>query len=289
MNCKKGDLVSIRDLSSSDIEEIYKLTKDLKANPVQDLLKKKTIAMIFEKPSNRTRVSFEVGMYQLGGHAISLGDATIQLGVRESIADAARTLSRYVDGIVIRTFAHSTVKEMAAHASVPVINALSDRSHPCQALADVYTLMEKKGDIKGLKLVFIGDGNNVARSLKVLCEKVGIHFILSAPKGYEMEDCALIRDPKEAVADADVIYTDVWASMGQEDEYKKRKKDFAKYQINEKLLEHARRDVLIMHCLPAHRGEEITDGVMESMNSIVFDQAENRLHVQKAVMVKLIG
>lgn len=281
-------LVSIDDLSLQDIEEIYRLTARLKQKPHEKLLEGKTIAMIFEKPSNRTRVSFEVGMFQLGGHAVSMVDSTIQLGKRESISDAAKTLSRYVDGIVIRTFEHVNVEEMARHATVPVINALSDYSHPCQALADIYTIIEKKGSAKGLKFVFVGDGNNVARSLNKLCKLMGTQFILSSPKGYDLEDCEIIRDPNEAVKDADIIYTDVWTSMGQEKEAKKRLKDFKKYQINRKLLANAKKDVLVMHCLPAHRGEEITDEVIDGKNSIVFDQAENRLHVQKAVLVRLL-
>jgi len=289
-------LVSIKDLSLDLIDDIYKLTAQLKANPLEKHLPGKTIAMIFEKPSNRTRVSFEVGMFQLGGHAVSLSEDAIQMGKRESIADVARTLSRYVDGIVIRTFAQEKVEQLAQHATVPVINALSDHTHPCQALADVYTIIEKRDNIKGLKLVFMGDGNNVARSLNELCKKTGIHFVLCCPKGYEMEDCEISYKPEEAVRGADVIYTDVWTSMGQEKESKKRLKDFAKFQVNEKLVSIARANCnspvpvpLVMHCLPAHRNEEITDGVIESQNSIVFDQAENRLHVQKAVMVKLMG
>ena len=293
------NLLSIQELSSSFIEEIYILAKELKKEPVKDLLKGKTAAMIFEKPSNRTRVSFEVGMFQLGGHAVSLSESMLQIGTRESEADVARTLSRYVDCIIYRTFEHSKVEEMAKYATVPVINALSDKAHPCQALADIYTIMEKLGaggrlPIQGVKIVFVGDGNNVARSLNELCKKTGIKFLLCCPKGYEMEDCEISYDPQSAVKDADVIYTDVWASMGQEKETKKRKKDFAKFQVNMDLIGAngrlpQRKLPLIMHCLPAHRGDEITNEVIESKNSIVFDQAENRLHVQKAVLVKLLS
>lgn len=307
------NLISIKDLSRSDINNIYQLTSDLKKAPLQQKLPGKTIALIFEKPSNRTRVSFEVGMFQLGGHAVSLSESMLGIGSRESEADVARTLSRYVNGIVYRTFEHDKVVEMAKYSSVPVINALSDLEHPCQALADVFTIRERvigwQGDrvqgkmdlgiLKGLKIVFVGDGNNVARSLALLCQKVGIEFVLSCPKGYELQDAGMpgcqdagvkiVRDPVEAVKGADVIYTDVWTSMGQEKEKAKRLKAFKKYQLNSKLVSAAKKDALIMHCLPAHRGEEITGDVIESKNSVVFDQAENRLHVQKAILVRLLG
>lgn len=282
-------LVSIIDLSPSEIEDIYKLAAELKQNPIGNSLKDKSIAMIFEKPSNRTRVSFEVGIFELGGNAISLQDNEIQLGKRESIADAAKTLSRYVDAIVIRTFNHHNIIEFANNSNVPVINALSDFSHPCQALSDIFTIKEKRKNLEGLKFVFVGDGNNVARSLNLLCKKMGINFVLSCPKKYEIEDTAIEYSPYDAIKNADVIYTDVWTSMGQEKESKKRKKIFSKYQINSKLVNSAKKDALIMHCLPAHRGEEITDDVIDGSNSIVFDQAENRLHVQKAILVKLLG
>ena len=282
------NLLSIQELSSSFMEDVYILAKELKKEPVKDLLRGKTVAMIFEKPSNRTRVSFEVGMFQLGGHAVSLSESMLQIGTRESEADVARTLSRYVDCIIYRTFEHSKVEGMAKYSTVPVINALSDKAHPCQALADIFTIREKFG-VRKIKIVFVGDGNNVARSLNELCKKTGIKFLLCCPKGYEMEDCEISYDPQNAVKDADVIYTDVWASMGQEKETKKRKKDFAGFQVNSKLLKAAKKNTLIMHCLPAHRGEEITADAIESKNSIVFDQAENRLHVQKAVLVKLLS
>ena len=287
------NLLSIQELSSSFMEDVYILAKELKKEPVKDLLRGKTVAMIFEKPSNRTRVSFEVGMFQLGGHAVSLSESMLQIGTRESEADVARTLSRYVDCIIYRTFEHSKVEGMAKYSTVPVINALSDKAHPCQALADIFTIREKFG-VRKIKIVFVGDGNNVARSLNELCKKTGIKFLLCCPKGYEMEDCEISYDPQNAVKDADVIYTDVWASMGQEKETKKRKKDFAKFQVNMDLIGAngrlpQRKLPLIMHCLPAHRGDEITNEVIESKNSIVFDQAENRLHVQKAVLIKLLS
>lgn len=283
------DLISIKDLSSAQAEEIFRLASELKKEPLGDSLRGKTVGMIFEKPSTRTRVSFETGVYQMGGHAVLLSDATVQLGKRETIADVGRTLSRYVNGVVIRTFEHEKVLELARYSSVPVINALSDFAHPCQALADVFTLIEKKGDVKNLKLVFMGDGNNVARSLNALSKMTGINFILCCPKGYEMENCEISHDPAQAVKGVDVIYTDVWTSMGQEKETKKRLKDFSAYQVNSDLIKASGRSPLIMHCLPAHRGEEITDEVIDGPNSIVFDQAENRLHAQKAVMSMLMG
>jgi ornithine carbamoyltransferase len=295
------NLLSIKELSASFIEDVYILATELKKEPVKDLLKGKTAAMIFEKPSNRTRVSFEVGMFQLGGHAVSLSESMLQIGTRESEADVARTLSRYVDCIIYRTFEHSKVEEMAKYATVPVINALSDKAHPCQALADIFTIREKSKiplDLargrqnpksKTIRLVFVGDGNNVARSLNELCKKTGINFLLCCPKGYEMEDCEVSHDPKMAVKDADVIYTDVWASMGQEKEKAKRAKIFQPYQINSQLACLAKDDYIFMHCLPAHRGEEVSAEVIDGPNSVVFDQAENRLHAQKAILVALLN
>ncbi|HON57450.1 MAG TPA: ornithine carbamoyltransferase, partial [bacterium] len=267
-------------------------------------LKGKTLAMIFEKPSTRTRVSFEVGMFQLGGHALYLNANDIQLRRGETIGDTAKTLSRYVDAIVIRTFDHNNVIDLAFQADVPVINALSDLLHPCQALADIYTLFEHRGQLQGLKIAYIGDGNNVAHSLMYGAAKVGIDISLACPKGYypnqyitekAMEDAkhskskiVITEDPYEAVKNADVIYTDVWASMGQEKEAADRKKIFMPYQVNKKLVDASKKDVLIMHCLPAHRGEEITDEVIDGPNSVVFDEAENRLHVQKSLLYLLI-
>jgi len=303
----KKDFVSIKDLSTKEIEEIFSLTDQLKKNKAKfnSVLAGKTLALIFQKPSNRTRVSFSVGMYQLGGNAIYLAPNEINLGVRESVEDVAKTLSRYVDGIVLRTFEHKNVVDLANFATVPVINGLSDFSHPCQALADVYTAKEKLKKIKGATLAYVGDGNNVCNSLLFACAKVGLNINAGCPKGFEpdkgvVEEAIAIakvngasvnvfNDPKEAVKGADVIYTDVWTSMGQEKEAEERKIIFKDYQVNSDLIKMANKDCLIMHCLPAHRGEEITDEAMESANSVVFDEAENRMHVQKAILIKLLG
>ncbi len=282
-------LLSINDLSKKEVEEIFSLSTKLKKRPFGRNLANKTIALVFEKPSTRTRVSFETGVYQLGGHIVVLNNESVRIGSRESLSDFSKTLSRYVDCIIVRTFEHQNLIEIKDNSSVPVINALSDYSHPCQALADIFTIKEKKKNLKNLKIVFVGDGNNVARSLNELCLILGIEFVLSCPIGYELENSKIVYDPFEAVKDADVIYTDVWTSMGQEKEAKKRKKIFKNYQVNSKLLSFSKKDVLIMHCLPAHRGEEITDDVIDSKNSIVFDQAENRLHVQKALLLKLLN
>jgi ornithine carbamoyltransferase len=302
----KKDLISIKDLTKEEIEDIFSLTDKLKkdrAKPGKELAGK-TLALIFQKSSNRTRVSFAVGMYQLGGYSIYLGPDEINLGVRESIKDAAKTISRYVDGIVLRTFEHKNVLEMAKFATVPVINGLSDFSHPCQALADVYTIREKLGDLKGINFAYIGDGNNVCNSLLFACSKLGINMNIATAKGYEPDGSVfkeakriaraanarinLFNKPQEAAKYADIIYTDVWTSMGQEKESEKRKKIFREFQVNKKLVNCAKRNALIMHCLPAHRGEEITDEVIDSKNSVVFDQAENRLHVQKAILCTLL-
>ncbi len=302
----KKDLISIKDLTKKEIEEIFSLTDKLKkdkAKPSRELTGK-TLALIFQKSSNRTRVSFAVGMYQLGGYSIYLGPDEINLGVRESIKDAAKTISRYVDGIVLRTFEHKNVLDMAKYATVPVINGLSDFSHPCQALADVYTIKEKLKDLKGITFAYIGDGNNVCNSLLFACSKLGINMNIASPKGYEPAQSVLIEaktiacyqnisinlfnKPQEAASDADIIYTDVWTSMGQEKESAKRKKVFKEFQVNKKLVGLAKKNTLIMHCLPAHRGLEITDEIIDSANSVVFDQAENRLHVQKAILCTLL-
>ncbi|MCU0665730.1 MAG: ornithine carbamoyltransferase [Candidatus Omnitrophica bacterium] len=302
----KKDLISIKDLSSAEINQLFDLTAQLKRNKnkFSRVLSGKTLALIFQKPSNRTRVSFEVGMYQLGGNSIYLSPGEINLGVRESIPDAAKTLSRYVDGIVLRTFAHKNVIELAKYADIPVINGLSDFSHPCQALADIYTVVEKLENVKGKTLAYVGDGNNVCNSLLFICAKTGMNINVAAPVGYkpdravveQAENIALpnkskvsiFSDPLKAVKGSDVIYTDVWTSMGQEKEALNRLKAFKGFQINQRLLAHAKKGVLVMHCLPAHRGEEITGEVMDSKNSVVFDQAENRMHVQKAVLIKLL-
>ena len=302
------DLLTINALTTEEIEDILTLSAELKAkqkNRQMDCpLIGRTLGMFFEKPSTRTRVSFEVGIYQLGGQAIVLPVSDLQIGRGETIADTARVLSRYIDAIVIRTFEHKIVEEWAEHASIPVINGLTDLHHPCQALADVFTIKEKKGNLNGLKLTYIGDGNNVAHSLIEICAKTGIDIVLACPKGYEpdkkivksaIEDAKkhgskieISSDPQKAAKDADVLYTDVWASMGQEKEHKKRLKIFKDYQLNKKLLKAAKPDALVMHCLPAHRGEEITEDVLEGTNSVIFDQAENRLHTQKAVMLRLM-
>jgi len=299
----KKDLISIKDLSLKEMEGIFNLTDKLKKEPgkFKKALESKTLALVFEKPSNRTYVSFAVGMYQLGGNSIYLGPEQIKLRVRETIKDVAKTLSRYVDGIALRTFDHENVVEMAKYATIPVINGLSDFSHPCQALADVYSIREKLKSLKGKTLAYIGDGNNVCNSLLYCCAKIGINMNVATPKGYEpsrlvLKESAkekgikinLFSQPEDAVKSADVIYTDVWASMGQEKEAEKRKQVFKKFQINKNLIKLAKKNVLIMHCLPAHRGEEITDEAIDSQNSIVFDQAENRMHVQKAILIKLL-
>ncbi|MDD5450145.1 MAG: ornithine carbamoyltransferase [Candidatus Omnitrophica bacterium] len=298
--------ISISDLTKKEIEDIFSLTDEVKAKKdrFKEALNGKSLALIFQKPSNRTRVSFEAGMTQLGGHAIYLGPDDIKLGVREAIKDVAKVLSGYVDGIVARTFSHNDVLELAQNAAVPVINGLSDLMHPCQAMADVYTIREKLGGLSGIKLAFVGDGNNVLNSLLQCAVKIGINMSIAAPKGYEpkkeiikgaMADAAksgsrvfFTNDPADAAKDAQVLYTDVWTSMGQEKEYKKRLNDFKGFQVNKKLLAFAKKGCLVMHCLPAHRGEEITDEVLDGPNSIVIQEAENRLHVQKAILLKLL-
>ncbi len=303
----KKDLVSIKDLSAQEIKDIFILTDKLKKcpNKFKNVLSGKTMALIFQKPSNRTRVSFDVGMYQLGGNSIYLSPSEINLGVRESIKDVARTLSRYVSGIVLRTFEHKNVVELAKYATVPVINGLSDFSHPCQALADVYTLREANRKIEGMNFAYVGDGNNVCHSLMYACSKLGINIRIATPKGYEPlnevlaeteafakdsgSEVILSNDPFDAVKGANVIYTDVWTSMGQEKEADERRKIFKDFQINQKLVNLGSKDVLVMHCLPAHRGEEITDEVIDGTSSVVFDEAENRMHVQKAILIKLLN
>jgi ornithine carbamoyltransferase len=305
----KKDLLAIADLTPKDIAKILKRSAVLKKMQNQgkdhQTLKGKSLGMIFEKSSTRTRVSFEVGMFQLGGLALFLSPDDLQIGRGETIADTARTLSRYLDGIMIRTFAQATVDELARFASIPVINGLTDLHHPCQALADLLTIQEKKKKLKGLTLAYVGDGNNVANSLIQACMKVGMHFAIACPPGYEL-DAALLgaakiegrktgasvmvtNDPSRAVRNADVVYTDVWASMGQEAEHAKRLKAFRWYQIDGELMKAANKGALVMHCLPAHRGEEITAEVIDGPQSVIFDQAENRLHVQKAVLDMLLG
>ena len=254
-------------------------------------LEGKTLGMIFEKPSNRTRVSFEVGMFQLGGHAVYIQKQDIGMGSREPIADVARVLSRYVDGVVIRAMSHDTIAEFAAVSLVPVINGLSDLYHPCQAVADVLTIVEHKENLQGRKMVYVGDGNNVCVSLAQLCHLLGMEVVVACPRGYEppVTGITIESDVRKAVANADVIYTDVWVSMGQEAETEKRLADFKGFMVDMDLVKLAKPDAIVMHCLPAQRGFEITHEVFESPQSVVFDQAENRLHAQKAILVKLLG
>jgi ornithine carbamoyltransferase len=300
----KRDLLNFRDLSREEMVRIFALASTLKRKLKQGishpLLIHKCLAMIFEKPSLRTRVTFEAGMVQLGGHAVFLGPNEVQLGVRETPADCARSLSRWVDLITVRTFSQATLEEMAQYASVPVINALTDLSHPCQVLADCLTLIEHKGDLKGLKIAFIGDGNNMVHSWMEAAEKLPITFAVACPKGYEPNreieqrarkngaQITVTQSVEEAVTGADAVYTDVWASMGQEEEAAARLRAFQDYQVNERVVAMAKKHAVVMHCLPAHRGQEIAHEVLEGPQCIAFDQAENRLHVQKAVMVWLL-
>lgn len=308
IDMKGKSLASLYDLTREEIEQILKTSELLKLQLLRGqehpLLRGKTLAMIFEKPSTRTRVSFEVGMWQLGGYALYLSSNDLQLGRGETIADTAQVLSRYVNGIMARVFAHQTILDLVAHSKVPVINGLSDFSHPCQALADLFTVYEKKGRLAGLKLAYVGDGNNVAHSLIYGCSKVGMNIALGCPKGYEPDpqvvargkeeakkngcDVVLTNDPREAVRQADVVYTDVWASMGKEKEREERIKVLKPYQVNPELVRLAKEDYLFMHCLPAHRGEEVVNEVADSRNSVIFDQAENRMHTQKALMALIM-
>lgn len=301
------DLLSIVDLRRKEIEHLIKEARRMKREGAQPLLSGKTLALLFEKPSLRTRVSFEVAMYQLGGHSIYLSPEEVGMGKREPAADVARVLSRYVDGIAARTFSQETLHILASHSCVPVINALSDLEHPCQALSDLLTIYEKKGRLPGLTLAFIGDGNNVANSLLLSACLVGMNFHFASPPGYEIKEevlnagkkfaaltlsgsqIQLTNDPHEAAKGADIIYTDVWASMGQEAEAEKRRRAFSGYQVGDKLLSLAKGDVLFMHPLPAHHGEEISAGLLDDPRSVVFHQAENRLHLQKALLVEFLS
>jgi len=298
-------LVSIADLSPREVQRIVDAALQMKNGGSLSILAGKTLALLFEKPSLRTRVSFDAAMQQLGGHALYLSPAEVEMGRREPVADVARVLSRYVDVIAARTFRHETVEELARWADVPVINALSDGEHPCQALADLLTIYEKKGRWRGLVLSFVGDGNNVARSLMLGSALVGMDFRIAAPQSYRISTAlvdkaeslaaasgatiACVESPQEAVRGADVVYTDVWTSMGQEEEQAERRRAFAGYQVNAELLALASPDAIVMHDLPAHRGEEIADEVIEGPQSVVFDQAENRLHAQKAVLALVLG
>jgi len=298
----KRDLLRIADLSTQEIEAILALAKRLK-DELRDgtphpLLAGRTLAMIFEKPSLRTRVTFEVGMVQLGGAAIHLGPGDIRLGERESAGDIARNLERWVDLVMARTFLHQSVVDLAAGARVPVINGLSDLHHPCQVLSDCFTLLERRGRLAGLRVAFVGDGNNVVHSWMDAAVRLGFGFVLACPPGYEPDPsiiaearphATITHDVEIAARGADVLYTDVWTSMGQETEAKARRRAFARYQVNERVVALAGPRALVMHCLPAHRGEEITDAVLDGPQSVVFEQAENRLHVQKAIMCWLAG
>ena len=307
---KGKDMLSIHDLSVDEVQEILALAKELKAKQKagipHQLLKGKTLGMIFEKSSTRTRVSFETGMYQLGGQALFLSNRDLQLGRGEPIRDTARVLSRYLDGIMIRTYGHDRATEMAKWADIPVINALTDLLHPCQVLTDLLTIQEYKGkDLKGLKMAYVGDGNNMTNSFLYGCAKVGMTFVAATPEDYRPDETvvknafedaketgaelSLVTDPKEAVKDADIIVTDTWASMGQEAEHEARKKIFAPYQVNKELLKGADKRVIVMHCLPAYRGEEITADVFEANANVIFDEAENRLHAQQGVLALLMG
>ncbi|MGM0757073.1 MAG: ornithine carbamoyltransferase [Bacillota bacterium] len=298
------DFLSLKDFSIQDIAYLIEKAEEMKQNPYQNLFKGKTLAMIFEKSSTRTRVSFEAGMTQLGGHALFLSSNDLQIGRGETISDTAQVLSGYVDGIMIRTFEHEKVEELAKYASIPVINGLTDYSHPCQALADLLTVKEAKGTLKGVKVAYIGDGNNVAHSLMVGCAQLGCDIAVASPKGYEplqdVTDTArefakqsgaeviVTTDPVAAVQDADVIYSDVFTSMGQEAETEKRLAEFNEYQVNDELMRQAAKDYIFLHCLPAHRGEEVTADIIDGPHSRVFQQAENRLHVQKALIKELM-
>lgn len=308
-NIKGKDFLSLIDFSPETIQSLLDLAIELKNKPVTNPnlinpLKGKILGMIFDKPSTRTRVSFEAGMLQLGGQAIYMNGNDLQVGRGESIADTARVLSNYVDAIMIRTFYHKEVEELAHYATIPVINGLTDLFHPCQALADLLTVYEQKGTLKGLKFSYIGDGNNVAHSLIIACAKMGINISVASPKGYEpipmVVDLAkgfaaksgatveITTDPVYAVTDSDVVYSDVWTSMGQEEENEVRLKAFSDYQINDELVAHAKKDYLFLHCLPAHREEEVTSSVIDGPNSVIFEQAGNRLHAQKALLVEIL-
>jgi len=299
---KGKDLLSITDLEAEDIRLLIADAISLKAQGWLDMLSGKSLAIMFEKPSLRTRVSFELAMRQLGGEAIYLSPAEVGLGGRESVPDVAKVLSRYVDAVAARTFSHRTLEVLAEYSAVPVINALSDWEHPCQALAALLTITEKKGELQGLTLAFVGDGNNVARSLMLAASLTGMNFRIASPADYTIDEGTLTLarsnaadgilctdEPRLAVEGADIVYTDVWASMGQEDEAKKRSKAFAGYQVDAALFSLAKPDAIFMHDLPAHRGEEVTDEVIDGARSVVFEQAENRLHAQKALLAAILG
>jgi ornithine carbamoyltransferase len=300
------NFLSIRDFSPQEIRYLLDLAREIKSHPSSHhgALRGRTLALIFDKPSLRTRVSFDVGIQQLGGFSLYLSNAEISLGKRESIYDVAKNLERMVQGIMIRTYAHEIVEQMAEYASIPIINGLTDYSHPCQAMADYMTMIEVKGEVRDLKVAYVGDGNNVCHSLMFAGAQLGANVWVATPVGYEPKTaaiqwarergqqtgstCTLTHDPVEAAADADVIYADVWASMGQESEAEERRKIFAPYQVNFELFRQAKFDALFMHCLPAHRGDEVTNEVIDSAHSVVYQQAENRLHAQKAILLELM-
>ncbi|HOO91066.1 MAG TPA: ornithine carbamoyltransferase [Syntrophales bacterium] len=303
----KKDMLTIHDFDVDGLNEIFDRAKRLKdllyRGEAHESLRGKTLGMLFDKSSTRTRLSFEAGIHQLGGAGIFLNRRDIQLGRGETIADTARVMSRYIDGIMIRTFEQGLIEEFAKYATIPVINGLTDLLHPCQVLTDIFTIMEKKGGYEGLKIAYIGDGNNMTNSWINAAAKLPFHLAIACPEGYDPDESILergireskagielVRVPEEAASDADVLYTDVWASMGQEDEHEVRTSVFREYQVDERLVAYANDDAIIMHCLPAHRGEEITAGVIDGPQSVVFDQAENRLHVQKAIMeILMVG
>jgi len=302
----KKDFLALSQFTKAELDAIFTLTRELKDKQKKGiehhLLKGKTLAMIFEKSSTRTRVSFEVGMYQLGGHPLFISTRDSQMGRGEPIKDTARVMARYCDGVMIRTYGQEIVEEFARHSSVPVINGLTDLHHPCQIMADLFTVIEARGSYKGLKIVWVGDGNNMANTWIEAAAIFGFELTLACPKGYEPDrkvmewamagtaaKIVLTDNPHEAARDADVLNTDVWASMGQEAEQQEREKAFAGFQLNEELLDLAKGNCMVLHCLPAHRGEEISDDVIEGPHSAVWDEAENRLHVQKAIMATLIG
>lgn len=302
----KRDFITLADFTAAELYEFINIAKEIKKKPnsFKNSLKGKTLAMIFQKPSTRTRVSFEVAMYQLGGLALFLSSSELQLGRGETISDTARVLSRYVDAIVARTYSHNDIKELAKFSTVPVINGLSDLLHPCQALADFFTLMEKKNHFQGIKFSYIGDGNNVCHSLLIGASILGINISVATPQNYKPSEeiiniakrnakesgasIEITNNPEEAATASDVIYTDVWVSMGQEKEREEKLKAFEGFQVNKKLFSLAKPDAIFMHCLPAHRGEEASEDVIDNKNSVIFDQAENRLHIQKAILVKLM-
>lgn len=308
VNMKGKSLISINDLSIEEINGIFDLCKELKDKQKKGiphkLLEGKTLGMIFSKPSTRTRISFEVGIYQLGGTGLYFNQNDLQLKKSENISDTAKVLSRYLNGIMIRTFDHRDVIDLAEYGSIPVINGLTDLLHPCQVLTDLFTVLEKKRTLKGLKLAYVGDGNNMANSLLHGCSKVGMNISIASPSSYKPDPeiiknsesnakymgskIEILDDPVEAVKNADVVYTDVWASMGQEKESEERKTKFAAYRVNPELVKNAKDDYLFMHCLPAHRGDEVVNEVADSPNSVIFDEAENRLHIQKAIMALLM-